>query len=236
MAKSSHKVPSSGIIFPMDTIFIVEDDTVLREELARLLTLQGYEPRWCDRFEDATQQALASHAACVVLDLKLPQADGLAICRDIRAASAVPIIMLTSSTSEFDEVMALGLGANDYVTKPYRPAVLLARIQNLVRTGATPTPLLREGCLTLDEASGIVTYQDESCELARNELKILSLLMRNAGKIVSRQQLMMHLWESDSFIDDNTLTVNMNRLRKRLHALGADEDLIKTKRGIGYAL
>ena len=116
MAKSYRKVPSSGIIFAMDTIFIVEDDTVLREELARLLTLQGYEPRWCDRFEDAAQQALASHAACVVLDLKLPQADGLAICRDIRAASAVPIIMLTSSTSEFDEVLALGLGANDFVS------------------------------------------------------------------------------------------------------------------------
>lgn len=221
----------------MANIYVIEDDAALRTELERLLDLQGFTTHHCVDFAHAADDALAHDPDCIVVDLKLPGADGHQICRDIRAQSHVPIIMLTSSESEFDEVMALSLGADDYVTKPYRPATLIARIQGLLRRSSNAAqPLLQHGPLMLDEAGGVVTYQGNSAELTRNELKLLSLLMCNADKVVSRQQLMVHLWESDSFIDDNTLTVNMNRLRRKLADLGADEDLIKTRRGIGYIL
>ncbi len=222
----------------MDTIFIVEDDIALREELTRLLTLQGYAPRCCERFDQAAQEALACQACCVVLDLRLPGADGLTICRDIRASSAVPIIMLTSSTSEFDEVMALGLGANDFVTKPYRPAVLLARIQAVLRNvGAgnqAGNTLECEG-VRLDCDRATISYEGASTELSRNEMRILALLLRNAGRIVSRQDIMCDLWESDEFVDDNTLTVNVNRLRRALERIGVPPEFIRTSRGIGYS-
>lgn len=221
---------------PMATIYVIEDDTALRDELERLLDLQGFQTAHCTEFANAAADALARNADCVVIDLKLPGASGHEICRDIRASSAIPIIMLTSSESEFDEVMALGLGADDYITKPYRPATLLARIQNLLRRTSAAAPALQHNGLTLDEAAGTAEYQGKRTELTRNELRILQMLMRNAGNVVSRQQLMVHLWESDSFIDDNTLTVNVNRLRKKLEELGAGTDVIKTRRGIGYSL
>lgn len=222
---------------PMAKICVIEDDAALRDELVRLLDLQGFEACGVTDFATAAAEVLAQSPQCVVLDLKLPNVSGHEICRDIRASSTVPIIMLTSSESEFDEVMALGLGADDYVTKPYRPATLIARIQSLLRRSSASgaEPLTHEG-ISLDEATGTVELNGVRAELTRNELRILSLLMRNAGKVVSRQQLMVHLWESDSFIDDNTLTVNMNRLRKKLEDLGAGGDLIKTRRGIGYSL
>ncbi len=221
----------------MAKIHVIEDDASLCAELERLLDLQGFDSTHAEDFSRAAEEALAAEADCVVLDLKLPGADGHQICRDIRAASTVPIIMLTSSESEFDEVMALSLGADDYVTKPYRPATLLARIQGILRRAdAAAQPLLTHGGITLDEAAGSVSFDGRTAELTRNELKILQLLMRNAGKVVSRQQLMVHLWESDSFIDDNTLTVNVNRLRKKLEELGAGAEAVKTRRGIGYSL
>lgn len=221
----------------MAKIHVIEDDAALAAELERLLDLQGFTTSHAEDFSCAAEEALAQAPDCVVVDLKLPGADGLQICRDIRAASSVPIIMLTSSESEFDEVMALGLGADDYITKPYRPATLIARIEGLLRrVNADAHAPLRYGALILDEAAGAVELEGRRAELTRNELKILQLLMRNAGNVVSRQQLMVHLWESDAFIDDNTLTVNMNRLRRKLEELGADEDVIKTRRGIGYSL
>lgn len=221
----------------MALIYVVEDDAALRDELERLLQLQGFEAAHCDDFSTAAQAAVRSGADCVVLDLKLPGADGLQICRDIRGASEVPIIMLTSSESEFDEVMALGLGADDYVTKPYRPATLLARIQSVLRRSAVPAqPVVSHRGVQLDEAAGVVEFEGRRAELTRNELRILQMLMRNAGQVVSRQQLMVHLWESDSFIDDNTLTVNVNRLRRALSDIGVDDDFITTRRGLGYVV
>ena len=135
--------------------------------------------------------------------------------------------------------MALGLGASDYVTKPYRPAVLLARIQAALRTSgdaAAAGAVLAYDGVTLDAARATVSRGGAQAELTRNELRILQLLMRNAPNIVARQDIMYELWESDEFIDDNTLTVNVNRLRKTLESIGADEDYVKTHRGIGYSL
>lgn len=194
----------------------------------------AYEGTW----GDTAARALAAEPDCIVLDLKLPGADGHSICRDIRGKSSVPILMLTSSESEFDEVMAMNLGADDYVTKPYRPAVLLAHLQALLRRSASPAAgmtILHKG-VTLNMGAGTVEFQGRTAELTRNELRILQTLMRNPGVVVPRSEIMCALWESDAFIDDNTLTVNVNRLRKTLGSLGVPEDFLATRRGVGYTV
>lgn len=217
-------------------IYIIEDDAALRRELAHLLELSGFEARACKQFTHAAADALAADPDCVVLDLKLPGTDGHTVCRDIRARSSVPIIMLTSSNSEFDEVMGMNLGADDYVCKPYSPAVLIARIQSLLRrssAGAASLRIEHKG-VTLDVGAGAVSFAGRQAELTRNELKILHILMRNPGIVISRAEIMCDLWESDAFIDDNTLTVNVNRLRKTLGALGVPDTFLITRRGQGY--
>lgn len=237
----------------MSLVYIVEDDKALASELQRLLRVQGYEAVVCDDFPRAAEGALAAGADCVLLDLSLPGADGHGICRRLREQSSVPIIVVTSSENEFDEVLALGLGANDYVTKPYRPAALLARVAVQLRSGAAAgSEKLSYGGVVLDVARGTVSFEGEggeevggagagaprssSAELTRNEQRILQLLMSDPGRVFTRQQIMCDLWESDAFIDDNTLTVNVTRLRRTLTAIGAPEDYIKTRRGVGYYL
>lgn len=223
----------------MPKVFIVEDDAALRDELARLLALQGYECALCADFPRAADEALAAAPDCVLLDLALPGVHGHEVCRDIRRKSQVPIIMLTSSDSEFDEVMGMNLGADDYVTKPYSPAVLLARVQSVLRraglAGDEQAPIERAG-VRLDLARAEATYCGSTVELTRNEVKILHVLMASAGAIVSRQELMVELWQSDEFVDDNTLTVNVNRLRKSLASIGVPEGFLATRRGQGYTV
>lgn len=217
-------------------IFIIEDDTSLRTELAHLLELSGFEALACETFADAAARAVAANPDCIVLDLKLPGTDGHTICRDIRAKSQVPIIMLTSSDSEFDEVMGLNLGVDDYMTKPYSPAVLIARIQSILRRSshAASTLKIEHKGVTLNIGAGTVSFNNRTAELTRNELKILHILMRNPGIVITRAEIMCDLWESDAFIDDNTLTVNVNRLRKTLGSLGVPDDFLITRRGQGY--
>lgn len=219
----------------MTCIYIVEDDAALRSELVRLLKLQGFECEAPVGFSHAAADILAAAPDCVVLDLKLPGADGHAICRSVRAESAVPIIMLTSSDSEFDEVMGMNLGADDYVTKPYSPSVLIARIHALLRRANAPVPSLRisHKGVVLDVAKAEVSHDGASIQLTRNELKILHLLMANHDAIISRHELMCELWQTDEFVDDNTLTVNINRLRKSLASIGVTDFLV-TRRGQGY--
>lgn len=202
------------------SIFIVEDDAVLRDELANLLELNGYEVHCCKDFAHAAKEALAGDFDCVILDLTLPGTNGHAICRAIRAKSEVPIIVLTSATDEFHEVMSLNLGANDFVMKPYRPAALLARLGVLVARGeqSQQATMLEHRGLTLDLNTCAVTYQGKESQLTRNEQRILTLLMRNAGTIVSRQEIMCDLWESDAFIDDNTLTATSIACARSSHS------------------
>ena len=171
------------------------------------------------------------------MDLRLPNNDGLAICREVRAASSIPIMVLTSSDAEFDEVMSMKLGADDYLTKPYSPAVLLAHVERLLQR-STPKlqTLLTYNGLEFDTKRARISYKGKSAELSRNEQRILLLLMKAKGAIVSRQELMYELWQSDEFIDDNTLTVNVNRLRKVLLGIGAPEEMLHTHRGQGYSL
>lgn len=225
----------------MALIYIIEDDDAMRGELAKLLMLEGYDTAVCDDFENAARDALAAHPDCVLLDLKLPSADGSvgghAICREIRTSSDVPVIVLTSMTDEFDEVLAMKLGAHDYITKPYRPAVLVARIDALLRrcagAGASRS-VLRHNGVELDLRSSSVSYDGASAVLTRNEQQILAMLMGCPGTVVSRSDLMCDLWESDAFVDDNTLTVNVNRLRSTLASIGVPEDFVQTRRGQGY--
>ena len=213
-------------------------DAVLRDELANLLELNGYEVHCCKDFAHVAQEVLAGDFDCVILDLTLPGTNGHAICRAIRAKSEVSIIVLTSATDEFHEVMSLNLGANDFVMKPYRPAALLARLGVLVARGeqSQQATMLEHRGLTLDLNTCAVTYQGKESQLTRNEQRILTLLMRSAGTIVSRQEIMCDLWESDAFIDDNTLTVNINRLRKKLAQLDVPEEFLQTRRSLGYVI
>ena len=223
----------------MARLFIVEDDASLRENLVRMLKLKGHECLCCESFENAAGEALVAYPDCILLDLSLPGAYGHEICRSIRQESDVPIIVLTSSDSEFDEVMSMNVGADDYVVKPYRPAALLARIDRaLARSGSADSArrqLERDGVL-LDPVRAEVSYCGKTVELSRNELLILRILMENAGSIISRSQLMDAIWKADAFVDDNTLTVNVNRLRRSLQSAGIPDDFITTRRGLGYVV
>lgn len=219
----------------MALIFVVEDDKALRHELCKLLQAEGYDWETCEGFTDAVDQIIDADPDCVIMDAMLPGADGRMLCQSLRKQSDAPIIMLTCLDSEFDEVCALNLGADDYLTKPYRPQVLIAHIQAaLRRRGISDKRMLAHAGLTLDIGNGKVTFGSSSANLTRNEASILAMLMRNPDCVISRQELMVELWESDAFIDDNTLTVNVNRLRKALSSIGAPADYVKTKRGMGY--
>lgn len=219
----------------MPRICIVEDDVILREELAHLLELNGYESRICPDFPNAASWIVGQHPDLAIVDLRIPGGDGHAICRDLRKSSSVPIIVLTSSDSEFDEVMSMNLGADDYLTKPYRPAVLLAHVQAILRRASgAPSRVVSHKGVSLDLGSGRLCYRDECVELTRNEQRILDVLMSSPGVVVTRQELMCELWDTDSFIDDNTLTVNVNRVRKALASLSVPDGFLVTKRGQGY--
>ena len=223
----------------MARLFIVEDDASLRENLVRMLKLKGHECLCCGSFANAAGEALVACPDCILLDLSLPGAYGHEVCRSIRQESNVPIIVPTSSDSEFDEVMSMNVGADDYVVKPYRPAALLARIDRaLARSGSADSArrqLERDGVL-LDPVRAEVSYCGKTVELSRNELLILRILMENAGSIISRSELMDELWQTDAFVDDNTLTVNVNRLRRSLQSAGIPDDFITTRRGLGYVV
>lgn len=222
-------------------VFIVEDDAALRRELGNLLELQGFEVASSDGrggARDIASAALSASPDCIILDLMLPATDGHAVCRAIREQSQAPMIMLTASDRELDEVIGLGLGADDYVTKPYSPAALVARIRALVRRSSqgAHSSVVEHGGVSLDLASGKVSYEGATAELTRNELRILDALMRSPGSVVTRVDLMTELWESDEFVDDNTLTVNVNRLRSKLASIGAPDDFIATRRNMGYQI
>lgn len=221
----------------MPKIYVIEDDEAIRGELLRLLEREGYETGACEDFSSASELALAAGPDLVLLDLTLPGTDGQLVCRELRGASSVPIIVLTSRTTEADEVVAMTLGADDFVPKPYSPRVLLARIAALLRRsgGSAARSVLEHSGVTLDLSRSLASSASGSVELTKNEVRILALLMRRAGTIVSREDLMRELWDSEAFVDDNTLTVNVNRLRGALAKMGVEGFLV-THRGQGYSV
>ena len=221
----------------MSKIVIVEDDPVIREELALLLGNERYQAIAITDFSNISRQILEASPDLILLDLGLPGRDGMSLCIDIRKAIRTPIIFVTSRDSASDELRALSLGGDDYITKPYNIPVLLARIKAVLRRAggpAEPDTLTAKG-LTLHFARGTASAAGGTAELTRNELKILAYLMSCAGQIVSRADLIDALWDSQIYIDDNTLSVNMTRLRAKLEGIGLP-GFIKTRRGMGYQL
>lgn len=222
----------------MAKVYVIEDDEALRAELVRLLAREGYEVEECSDFPRAAELALAAVPDLVLLDLTLPGTDGQLVCREIRAASSVPVIVLTSRVTEVDEVLAMGMGADGFVTKPYSSRILLAHIEAVLRRTrgqVAPSSIIERGGVRLDLSRSQVSHDGRQTELTKNELRILALLMRRGGAVVSREALMYELWESDAFVDDNTLTVNVNRLRAALERVGVTGWLV-THRGQGYSV
>lgn len=225
-----------AVLLEKPFVYIVEDDAAIAGELARALEREGFRTAAAGRFDRVVPDILAAAPDLVLLDLTLPGTDGQFIARDLREHSQVPIIVLTSRTTEIDEVMAMNLGADDFIPKPYRLRVLVARIQALLRRadGGAATILSHNG-LELDSARSVARANEREVELTKNECRILALLMSRAGQVVSRADIMRDLWESEAFIDDNTLTVNINRLRATLEKIGVANYLV-TKRGQGYTV
>lgn len=222
----------------MQRILIVEDDEKLRDELEIFLKNNGYEAEVLKRFDNTIQDILSKNPDLVLLDINLPNADGEYVCKEIRKVSAVPIIMVTSRDNELDELISINYGADHYITKPFNIQILLAKIASLLRrTSMGMNYQDRMECreFVLNTAKSTIEKGDKVLELTKNEFKILKYLAQNREKIVSREEIMEVLWATESFIDDNTLTVNMTRLRNKLEELNLKE-LLETKRGQGYIL
>ncbi len=222
----------------MQKIMVIEDDTAIQEELALLLENEGYMPLVVTNFTDIPGQAVLERPDLILLDIGLPGRDGFSLCAALRKAVSAPVIFVTSRDAGVDEVRALSLGGDDYITKPYSVPVLLARIKAVLRRSSgepEPADILEAGGLRLSLTKGVVSANGKTAELTRNELQILACLMAHTGQIVSRADLIDALWDNQIYIDDNTLSVNMTRLRGKLAEIGLP-DAIKTRRGMGYQL
>lgn len=223
-------------------IFIIEDEQLIRRELKFLLENALYRVTAPDTFESVaclTGQILKSEPDLVLLDVNLPGISGFDICTQIRQQMDVPVIFLTSRTSPMDELNGLLKGGDDYITKPYQAPVLLARIAAVLKRtrGTEPkeTNLLSRGNVTLDIARCCLSCKDQSADLTKNEMKILHLLFQHPGTFVPRMDLIEYLWENRIFIDDNTLSVHITKLREKLKSMGV-QDFIETRRGMGYRI
>ena len=213
-------------------IILVEDNQKIQKELCEFLSRYDYETKALNNFENIVEDILKERADLVLLDINLPVYDGYYICRAVREKSDVPIIVVTSRDSEMDELMSMNLGADDFISKPYNTQILVARISSLLKR----TKHVKEDWQMTHKGLLINLSNSTACqqiELSKNEVKILSVLVKHKEKIVSRDNLMEELWQSNEFVDDNTLTVNINRLRKKLDSIGL-ADYIVTKRGQGY--
>ena len=222
----------------MNKIFIVEDEKTIRDELSIFLSRYGYQIEAPNNFENIIENIKNSNPDLILLDINLPIFDGYYICREIRKFSETPIIVVTSRDSDVDELMSMNLGADDFVTKPYNTQILLARIESIlkrVNRNLGVQDILEYKDIKVNLANGTVTYNNKTIEITKNELKILSYLMKNKGKIVPREKLMNYLWDCEMFIDDNTLSVNVTRIRKKLEEIGV-KDVIETRRGLGYII
>ena len=222
----------------MQKIMVIEDDTAIQEELALLLENEGYMPLVVTNFTDILGQAVLERPDLILLDIGLPGRDGFSLCAALRKAVSAPVIFVTSRDASTDEVRALSLGGDDYITKPYSVPVLLARIKAVLRRSSgepEPADILEAGGLRLSLTKGVVSANGKTAELTRNEIQILACLIARMGQIVSRADLIDALWDNQIYIDDNTLSVNMTRLRGKLAEIGLP-DAIKTRRGMGYQL
>ena len=218
-------------------ILIVEDEPLIRNELTILLQSNGYETAAPDEFSDVTGQIKAEQPHLILLDIKLPGTSGFSLCTQIRTFSEVPIIFVTSCNTDMDELNSIMLGGDAFITKPYNTAILLAKIASLLRRAYPVQQSEQMACggavLRLESSS--LEYNGQSVELTKNELKILYYLFKNAGKICARGDLVEFLWDNQLYVDDNALSVNINRIREKLAGIGLT-DFIKTKHRQGYTI
>lgn len=216
-------------------ILIVEDDIELRNELKLLLYDNGYEAMILPSFCNAKEKILAVDPDLVLLDIKIPNTNGQQLLKEIRKESNVPVIMVTSKDSELDEVLSMSYGADDYITKPYNPALLLLHIEALFRRMNKINNIQSYRGVKVNPLKSTLENGDKELLLSKNEMSIFYFLLNHQGEIVTRNQIMNHLWGEDKFIDDNTLTVNITRLRKKLESIEL-KGVIETRKEQGYIL
>lgn len=220
----------------MYKILIVEDDLTIAETLASHLEKWNYDTEYVQDFKNITEQFGVFDPQLVILDIGLPFYNGFYWCQEIRKISKVPIIFLSSMNDNMNIVMAMNMGGDEFIEKPFDLNVVTAKVQAVLRRAyafQNSVNIVECRGVVLNLGDAVLSYEGQKMELTKNEFKILQMLFENAGKIVPRDSIIARLWESDEFIDDNTLTVNVARLRKKLESIGI-ADLIKTKKGIGY--
>ncbi len=219
----------------MKKIMIVEDDTSISSELKDLLENSGYNGVVLKEFENSYEEIKKENPDLILLDINIPKLNGEMLLQKIRKESNVPIIMVTSKNTEADEVLSMSYGADDYITKPYNPTILLLRINAIFKRIDNKNDVLTYNDLIVDPKKGIVKNDKEELILTKNEMIIFTFLLANRGNIVTRDDLMTDLWNNDSYINDNALNVNISRLRTKLTDFGY-EDAIETRKGQGYIL
>lgn len=222
----------------MYRILVVEDDEVIARTVKSHLEGWNFEVLYIENFSNIMQEFAAFAPHLVLMDIKLPFFNGYHWCSEIRKVSKVPVIFVSSASDNMNIVMAVNMGGDDFIAKPFDLDVLTAKIQAMIRrtydfTGQSS--IIEHNGMILNLSEATLLYQNEKLELTRNELRILQLLMENKDKVVSRDTIMVKLWEDDNYVDENTLSVNMNRLRKKLETVGL-KDIILTKKGIGYRI
>lgn len=221
----------------MYKILIIEDDLKLASELKIFLCKNGFEACFLDAFENLEDKVIEINPDILLLDINLPSTDGKHLCKSLRKKTDIPIVMLTSKDSELEELISISYGADDYITKPFNSQIMLARISNILNRYNKKENENKINCgeFVLNIAESKLEKENKAIELSKNEFKILYFLVKNKNKIVSRDDIMDYLWSDNYFVDDNTLTVNITRVRNKLKEIGIT-DIIVTKRGQGYIL
>ena len=214
---------------------IVEDDKIISEELTHLLETSGYNVITLTNYDNTLEDILNSNFDLLLLDINLPKVNGEFLLKEIRKVSNVPIIMLTSRALETDEVLSMSYGADDYITKPYNPTILLLRIANIFRRMEKNVNSLNYDDIKVYQNKGILVRNDKELDLTKNEMLIFLCLLNNRGNIVTRDELMTELWNNEEYVNENALTVNVSRLRSKLEVFGIHE-AIETRKGQGYKL
>ncbi len=222
----------------MYRLLIIEDDKGIAEAIKTQAEMWDLQVRYVENFRSIMIEFAEFDPHIILLDISLPFFNGYHWCREIRKVSKVPIIFISSASDNMNMIMAMNMGADDFIAKPFDQSVLMAKLQAMLRRTydfSTSVPVLEHRGALLNTGDNTLTYRGEKISLSKNEFRILLILMENKGKVVSREKLMEQLWETDSFVDENTLSVNVNRLRKRLDTAGL-EDFITTKFGVGYLI
>lgn len=219
----------------MKRIMIVEDEKSIRDELKTLLETSGYKVILLERFDNTLEDILKSKFDLLLLDINLPKMNGETLLKEFRKQSNIPVIMVTSRVGETDEVLSMSYGADDYITKPYNPTILLLRISNIFKRMEKSTDFLTYDDVKVYQGKGILMKGEEILDLTKNEMIIFSYLLNNRSNIVTRDELMTELWNNEEYINENALTVNISRLRAKLESFGI-ENAIETRKGLGYKL